>query len=243
MKILDRFDEDKDTVYISGPMTGKEGSNHKKFNEVHREIEKLGFNVINPVELNQLLDEELDGYDHFDFLKQDVEWISKHADGIVVFDDWYNSRGATDELYIANIIGLDLYEYKDGELTEDPELPTPFEAKLAVQGSRRSDYGHPADNLGHTAEIWNAVLQPKLKDGCEIDIRDVCMLMAVVKMSREYNTPGRDNIVDIIGYMYCYMLSLNELEDRGYNLTNLISEKMQQLFDNSTDGFDKHQKE
>lgn len=70
------------------------------------------------------------------------------------------------------------------------------EAQRLIHGQRNKDYGHPRDNITHTAELFSAYL------GIEVSALDVTMLMVLLKMSRLHigGVYHRDSIVDIAGY-------------------------------------------
>lgn len=89
----------------------------------------------------------------------------------------------------------------DGFALYSPKPETVLEeAARIVDGPRRSTYGHPRDNHARTAAIWTAQLSRKLRPGERITPRDVCLLMAGVKLSREAHSPHRDNLVDLAGW-------------------------------------------
>lgn len=69
------------------------------------------------------------------------------------------------------------------------------EAKEIIFGDREKVYGHPAKNLDVIAGFWSTYLDK------EITAKDVCNLMALMKISRLKNTPDhRDSMVDLVGY-------------------------------------------
>lgn len=71
-----------------------------------------------------------------------------------------------------------------------------------IAGEDRSrDYGHPKQNHERIAAIWNVQLGDKLKQ--PIEAREVALLMIGLKLAREANTPKRDNLIDIAGYVKC----------------------------------------
>ncbi|MDE2102854.1 MAG: hypothetical protein KGL39_36760 [Patescibacteria group bacterium] len=77
-----------------------------------------------------------------------------------------------------------------------------LEEALCVSGeSRQRDYGHPKINHERIAAVWNMQLGPKLK--APISAREVALMMIGLKLAREVNTPKRDNLVDIAGYVNC----------------------------------------
>jgi hypothetical protein len=61
-------------------------------------------------------------------------------------------------------------------------------------GERGLEYGHPAINIKRIAELWTSYF------GREIDPLDVCICMALVKISRLVETPKRDSFVDLVSY-------------------------------------------
>src|SRR6266705_7182672 len=69
------------------------------------------------------------------------------------------------------------------------------EATRLVTGMRRKDYGHPIEDFSRTAKIWSAIL------GIDVTPNQVALCMVGVKISRQVNTPKRDNLVDAVGYI------------------------------------------
>ena len=63
-----------------------------------------------------------------------------------------------------------------------------------IIGDRGLEYGHPAVNIKRIAELWTTYF------GREIDPLDVCICMALVKISRLVETPKRDSFVDLVSY-------------------------------------------
>lgn len=68
------------------------------------------------------------------------------------------------------------------------------EAHRLVYGDRQEAYGHPADDYGRTAQMWTAIL------GVPVTAKQAALCMCAVKISREVNSPRRDNLVDLAGY-------------------------------------------
>jgi len=92
------------------------------------------------------------------------------------------------------------------------------EALRVVDGDRGHHYGHPLDNHGNTARFWTEYL--KRKYGVEIDLeaRDVCMMMVLLKVSRDANRKREDNLVDIAGYARNAQMIEEEEERRNPTL-------------------------
>jgi hypothetical protein len=59
---------------------------------------------------------------------------------------------------------------------------------------RGFEYGHQAINIKRIADLWSTYFER------EIDPLDVCICMALVKISRIVETPKRDSFVDLVSY-------------------------------------------
>lgn len=71
------------------------------------------------------------------------------------------------------------------------------EAKELIYGAREGTYGPPSINLSVIADLWSVYLRDKSITG-----RDVCIMMALLKLAREATgLPNRDNVVDAAGYL------------------------------------------
>ena len=84
------------------------------------------------------------------------------------------------------------------------------EAQSLVHGDRGKDYGHPYDDFSRTATIWTAILREHLKPGAVVTPEQVALCMVGVKISRECNSPKRDNRVDGAGYFEALDLVVKE---------------------------------
>lgn len=106
----------KQILYISGPMTGMPGLNHKAFNRVEKRLCKLGFGVVNPA----ALDKGKLGLPWKECLARDVGAMlsTKNLSGIVLLKGYKQSRGAAVEIFIATtVLQIPLYRLtKKGKL-------------------------------------------------------------------------------------------------------------------------------
>lgn len=186
------------TLYLSGPMTGIKDFNFPAFNYATKKLREKGYNVINPAELGADTSKPWEYY-----IRRDIELLLK-ADAVAVLNGWEKSKGATLEVFIAQQLGMPVYDADTMETVESKlELSVKLkteesvleEAKRLVHGSRQEDYGHPIDDFTRTGRMWGAILGIP-----DIDPRIVALMMACVKISREVNKPKRDNRVDLAGY-------------------------------------------
>lgn len=78
--------------------------------------------------------------------------------------------------------------------TERGQLTILDEAASLTSGDRQKAYGHPRVNFGRIARLWSAYLN------VEVTTRQVAMLMVLIKVARDQQSPRRDNLVDLAGY-------------------------------------------
>ncbi len=69
-----------------------------------------------------------------------------------------------------------------------------MEEAAEILDERGLEYGHPAINIRRIADLWASYF------GREIDPLDVCICMALVKVSRIVETPNRDSFIDLVSY-------------------------------------------
>lgn len=164
------------------------------------------------------------------------EWTDRHGDTLVLEHCWVDSGKlgvtAREQVVLTRAQVLELYHFLGDHLmatnntTEAVTVPDAtadgydwptqaeqpasiaLEAHQLVYGDRQGDYGHPREDFTRTAILWTGLLQHKLADGAYIDAEDIGRCMIAVKLSRDVNSPKRDNRVDIAGYA----LTLDRLE-------------------------------
>ncbi len=86
------------------------------------------------------------------------------------------------------------------------------EAERLINGDRNESYGHALDDYGRTAALINAAFAHKLKE--PFTAEDMMLVMIQVKVSRQINKHGRDNLTDIAGYAGCIEKAHNERQRR-----------------------------
>ena len=113
-------------LYLAGPMTGIPQANFPLFDQAAAELRNAGFTIISPAELDdpeerrRALDGELPAQTWGDFLSRDVKLIADECDGIIFLPNWWESRGARLEAFVALLSGKDLFAYYIDGATGDP---------------------------------------------------------------------------------------------------------------------------
>ena len=108
------------TVYIAGPMRGIRCFNFARFFYWQVVLEKSGYKVINPAELDCLRWIEKgwmfteDQYD--EILDLDCKMIQESADCVFVLSGWQTSEGANREIRTAKDKGI-MVAYEDRSIT------------------------------------------------------------------------------------------------------------------------------
>ena len=94
------------TIYIAGPMTGKENYNFDAFNAKETELREQGFKVLNPAKIGVLPEYSM----YWPINKAMLDG----ADAIYMLNGWEESEGARKEFAYAICHDLTPY-YEDGE--------------------------------------------------------------------------------------------------------------------------------
>lgn len=87
-------------IYISGPMTGLPEYNFPAFHAEADRLRALGFEVVNPADLNP--DPATTWHE---CLRNDLAALLT-CDAIALLDGWQNSTGAHLEMHVAHRIGM-----------------------------------------------------------------------------------------------------------------------------------------
>lgn len=87
-------------IYLSGPMTGIPDFNFSAFNAEAARLRNLGYDVVNPVDINP---DTTTPYN--DCLRNDLKALLD-CDTIAMLDGWMNSNGAHLEMHIAHRVGI-----------------------------------------------------------------------------------------------------------------------------------------
>jgi hypothetical protein len=199
-------------IYISGPMTGHDDHNFPAFHAAAVRLRQAGWEVANPAE-------NFDGRTDLPreaYLRADMVMLAQ-CDAIAMLPGWEDSRGATLEYTVARELGCAVLDAVTLRPLEN--LPTPTvglhrlrlveppqnesildEAKRITEGTRRAEYGAPADDFARAAQMWTGILARKLRDGQHVTAMDIPLCMIAIKLARQSHRHKRDNLVDIAGY-------------------------------------------
>lgn len=117
--------DEKDFIYIAGPMRGYENYNYPAFDTAQKYLESRGAKVINPANLDRLHGKPpanakdfnpFECYEHQEFLREalgrDMEAICKRCKGLYMLRNWKDSLGATAEHALGVALGLDIHYEK-----------------------------------------------------------------------------------------------------------------------------------
>lgn len=86
-------------VYVAGPMTGYPELNYPAFAAVCERLRKLGFEAVSPAEINPITTP------YREAMVNDIRALIE-CDHIVMLDGWEQSKGATLEYHIAQVLDI-----------------------------------------------------------------------------------------------------------------------------------------
>jgi hypothetical protein len=85
------------------------------------------------------------------------------------------------------------------QLDMDPGDNILYAADEITNGARRKAYGHPENNFGRIADLWNAYRQNMNHE--EFTPQDIAQMMILMKIARLQESPDhRDSLIDLAGY-------------------------------------------
>ena len=90
----------KGPIYVSGPMTGMLELNFPAFNAAAQRLRALGFEVVNPAELNPD-----PAAKWVDCMRQDIKALCD-CQAVATLPGWERSKGASLEVLIAERLGM-----------------------------------------------------------------------------------------------------------------------------------------
>lgn len=107
--------------YLAGPMTGYPEFNVPAFREAKAELEKQGYQIALPVDIDNASQKE--GWQWGDYLAEDIRLICNDCMGMVLLPEWIRSRGAKLEIACGLMQSLKFPEfefrfYKNGKISD-----------------------------------------------------------------------------------------------------------------------------
>ncbi len=105
-------------IYLAGPMRGKPSLGFHEFDRVTDLLRGEGHTVLSPAEMDRV-DlgwpdcpdvSMLETFDLADAMRRDFAAILT-VDAVVLLAGWEHSTGTAHELYVARVIGLDVFEF------------------------------------------------------------------------------------------------------------------------------------
>ncbi len=110
-------------LYLAGPMSHHPQFNFPLFDEAAHWLRSIGFEVVSPAELDDadvraaaLASPDGDpngGPSWGEFLARDVKIVGDDVDGVAVMPEWWTSRGARLEAYVAWLSDKPVYRLLD----------------------------------------------------------------------------------------------------------------------------------
>ena len=213
-------------AYLAGPMRGIKEFNFPHFLAVGRDLtEEWGFEVFNPAQhdIDRGFDfsgyagtEDLSeiGFDLRQSLGDDLEFVAREADVVVVLHGWEKSKGARAEVATALALGIPVVRWADiaifaawqwrsaPKVTEIPPLWEPLTDHVVrnpayiVSGQPSGEDGEWLE--GDTVSVWEATLGPiqegevrsvsstGAEKGTKIERFDLLPTQALAKIARHF---------------------------------------------------------
>ncbi len=95
-------------MYIAGPISHVEDGNIGAFALMKETLKRFGIKAVSPHDL--FTPEEVKIFTHYQFMKRCVKELVE-CDAVVTLADWHNSKGATQEKAIADILEIDVIHF------------------------------------------------------------------------------------------------------------------------------------
>lgn len=123
------------TLYLAGPMSGYPDRNKQAFYDAADQLRSLGHEIVSPAEMDDEAGVEGETEPSGDLWKErmieDIQALIG-CDGIVLLDGWRDSMGASFEHYVAQNLGMEVYEWDSewgelNELEEDADRGTKYD--------------------------------------------------------------------------------------------------------------------
>lgn len=93
-------------IYVSGPMTGYPETNYPAFFDAEKILNDAGFGAVNPARLGQVL-----GWTWEQYMRRALMQMMQ-CSVVVALPGWDYSRGAAEEVRIANMLKMPVLDYE-----------------------------------------------------------------------------------------------------------------------------------
>lgn len=115
-----KLDLKDNTIYISGPMTGKKNLNFPAFHQAYCHWRERGYDVVNPAQLSQELSDKsevpLEELTLRELALLDLQLLITRCTHIYMLEGWEYSKGAKAEHALAEWLGLTIIYQHEGSL-------------------------------------------------------------------------------------------------------------------------------
>lgn len=145
-------------VYVAGPMTGLPEYNFPLFNATAARLRSEGWHVENPAEHGHV-----DGAGWSDYLRWDISRIAT-CGAIYLLPGWSKSKGATLEVHIAGVLGLQVLLADGAEAPQADSQPAPADVEDAIAWLVTWKGGEHTYAHAHASEL-PAVNQARMMGG------------------------------------------------------------------------------
>lgn len=139
-------------VYVAGPMTGLPASNFPAFNARSAELRAAGWHVENPAEHGHI-----DGAVWADYLRWDISRIAT-CGSIHLLPGWSKSKGATLEVFIAWVLGMEIQLGVGAESVDQHVMGDLMKVAGGMEASAVLPGGLSPNNLFEAAKLAFAPL-------------------------------------------------------------------------------------
>lgn len=196
--------EDKEKIEIITPkkpfLCGSLVSKKEEFFDMKEKLVDAGYTNI---QLPAKLDEAFEKEEWYLNLARDLQTLQQ-CDTIIFLDNFKNDKQALLIYLWGSALGYPMFS-EDGHKLEKDNRYLP-KAKKLVEGNRAKSYGPPYFDFQRSAKMGALFFNFK-----DLSPLFVPMFLCLVKISREYNSPKEDNLIDFCGYLLCYKKTLNSM--------------------------------
>lgn len=99
------------TIYLAGPMTGKPNFNYDQFEEVTKDLEAQGHDILSPHDVEQWLGipKQEPGSQPYEWYVRNTMKMLLECQSIALLPAWWSSKGARLELKVARACAMPVF--------------------------------------------------------------------------------------------------------------------------------------